>query len=104
MKKEIDAYDVVGGNAMNLFTMENTMPIVVVCVLIFFLLFLRPQAKLFLKYVIRFVLGFVLIIMGNIIFEKIGMPTKIGINFFTLLTSTILGFPGVCGLFAISFL
>lgn len=89
---------------MNLFTIQNTLPIIMVCGLIFFLLFLRPKQNIVLKILERMVLGFVLIILGNLAAASLGVNVHIGVNPITLLTCTILGFPGVCGLFVIPFL
>lgn len=89
---------------MNLFTIENTMPIFIVCGLIFFLLFLRPKNSLLLRCMQRLVLGFVFIVLGDIAMQTMGISVHIGINPITLLTCTILGFPGVVGLFVLPFL
>lgn len=89
---------------MNLFTMKNAMPIMVVCILIFFLLFLRPKNRVFIKGLINLILGFIFILLGNEICKYVGVEVHIGVNCITLLTCTILGFPGVCGLFVIPFL
>lgn len=89
---------------MNLFTVENVMPILLVCCLIFFLLFLRPKHHVLLKGIMKIVLGFILIVGANLLCQNIGLQVQIGINPLTLLTSTILGIPGVVGLFVLFYL
>lgn len=53
---------------------------------------------------LRSVLGAVMICFVNGLLEKQGIDPGIGVNAVTLLTSGILGFPGLAALYGISFL
>lgn len=68
-----------------------------------FLLFLGSQSKKewMLNTVLRCVLGTILIYFVNILLVFLNIPLYVGINSLTVLTCTILGFPGVVGLYCI---
>lgn len=68
-----------------------------------FLLFLgsRSKKEWLLNPVLRCVLGTLLIYFVNILLVSLNIPLYVGINPFTVLTCTILGFPGVVGLYGI---
>lgn len=51
--------------------------------------------------VMRSILGTIAIYFVNAALEKAGISLGVGINAVTVLTSGILGFPGVLGLYAI---
>lgn len=89
---------------METFTLQSMLPIMAVCALIFFLLFLKARSNLIVRLIQRLVFGFVAIIVGNALFSYLSPGLFVGINPGTLLTCAILGFPGVCGLFLLPLL
>ena len=54
-----------------------------------------------LKFLMRGILGTIAIYFINAALAKMGISLGVGINTATVLTSGILGFPGVLGLYAI---
>ncbi len=54
-----------------------------------------------LNVLMRGILGTIAIYFINSMLEGIGISLGVGVNFFTVLTSGILGFPGVLALYAI---
>ena len=64
---------------------------------------LRRKSEGLLNFILRTVMGVILIICGNTGVAMLGMTGGVGINLATVLTAGILGFPGVAGLFAIFF-
>lgn len=84
--------------------MQGMLPIVVVCGLIFFLLFLRSKNNVIIRFIQRGVLGFVVIVLGNMLCTNLSLSLFVGINPATILTGAILGLPGVCGLFLMGLL
>ena len=70
-----------------------------------FLLFCgaRRKKEWLLNIVMRGILGTVSIYFVNLFFTFIGVPVAVGINPFTVLTCTILGIPGVLGLYGLVF-
>ena len=52
---------------------------------------------------LRMVLGTLTILLVNILLENLGIPTVVGVNGKTVLTCTILGFPGVVALYVFGF-
>ncbi len=54
-----------------------------------------------LNFVMRSVLGTIAIYFMNSWLESVGISTGVGINVFTILTSGILGFPGLLALYGI---
>ena len=65
---------------------------------------LKYKSGIVLKVIVQMILGGVSIYFVNYVLVQKGIPTIIAINPLTLLTSGILGFPGVFLLFAIHFL
>ena len=64
---------------------------------------LKYKSGIVLKVIVQMILGGVSIYFVNYVLAQKGIPTIIAINPLTLLTSGILGFPGVFLLFAIHF-
>ena len=89
---------------METFTMQSMLPILAVCAIIFFLLFLKARSHIIVRLIQRFVLGFVMIVLCNTIFSYFSLKLFVGINPGTLLTCTVFGLPGVCALFLIQIL
>lgn len=77
--------------------------IVAVCALVLLLNAINRKSELLLGFVFRLVVGTVLICFGNMGIASIGLEGGVGINLTTLLTSAILGIPGVLALFGVFF-
>ena len=86
---------------MGEFTSQNYMYIFIVCVCLFvlFLPSFQKKRRLVLGLVERGILGFVTIIGLDQLFSYLALDLFVGVNVWTLLSCTILGFPGVCMLF-----
>lgn len=86
---------------MGEFTSQNYMYIFIVCVCLFvlFLSSFQKKRRLVLGLVERGILGFVTIIGLDQLFSYLALDLFVGVNVWTLLTSTILGIPGVYMLF-----
>lgn len=56
-----------------------------------------------LNLLMRCILGTIAIYFVNMVLEKAGISVGVGINAVTVLTSGILGFPGLLALYAIGF-
>ncbi len=77
--------------------------IVAVGALVLLLSALRQKSERLMNFILRIVTGVILIICGNTGVAMLGMTGGVGINLATLLTTGILGIPGVAALFAIFF-
>ncbi|MGN0308930.1 MAG: pro-sigmaK processing inhibitor BofA family protein [Lachnospiraceae bacterium] len=77
--------------------------IVGVCAVILLLLAVKRHSRIILNLVYRGVGGTILIFFINQLLLILGFSISVGINPGTVLTSTILGFPGVILLFGIKF-
>ena len=62
---------------------------------------LRERAEWLLNIVMRSILGTIAMYFANYFLAAIGISSGVGINAVTVLTSGILGFPGVVALYAI---
>ncbi|MCD7836998.1 MAG: pro-sigmaK processing inhibitor BofA family protein [Lachnospiraceae bacterium] len=74
------------------------------CVLVLFIGALRGKAEWLLNIVMRSVLGCIAIYFINGALETIGINLSVGVNPITVLTSGILGFPGLAALYGIGIL
>ena len=63
----------------------------------------RIKAEWLLNFCMRGVLGAIAIFFVNSFLKKQGIDASVGINAVTVLTSAILGFPGVAALYGIGF-
>lgn len=61
----------------------------------------KPKSNLFINFIIRAVSGMGIIFCVNQILSYIGISIAVGFNFISLLTSGILGVPGVILLYGI---
>ncbi|MBQ9990876.1 MAG: pro-sigmaK processing inhibitor BofA family protein [Lachnospiraceae bacterium] len=77
--------------------------IVGVCAIILFILALKQHSHLILNLVYRGVSGTILIFLADQLVMAVGLSVFVGINPGTVLTCTILGFPGVILLFGMKF-
>lgn len=72
-----------------------------VCGVVLLMLLLKQKMQVFLEFLLRLGVGTVTILWMNHILLKQGIRWSVGINFWSLLTSGILGIPGVLLLFVI---
>ena len=80
------------------------MTIAGVCLLILGILFFKNKANYLIRILLRGAIGSALIYAVNQVLTYIGIETLPGINPVTVLTSMILGIPGVCALYMILFI
>lgn len=88
---------------MNTFYVQGGFFIFVVCLFVLFLVFFKKKSNLILGLVQRGVIGFLAIVGLDKLFAYFAIELFVGVNAWTLLTSAILGIPGVCMLFCINF-
>lgn len=79
----------------------TTVLIVFVCMIILLIGALRGKLEWLLNLVMRSILGTVAIYFINMGLDNFGISLGVGINAASVLTSGILGFPGVVALYAI---
>lgn len=77
--------------------------IVGVCAGVLLIGAMRRRVEWLLNFVLRVVLGTLAIFLINICLEKLGMTSGVGLNPITVLTSGLLGFPGLAMLYGIYF-
>ncbi len=77
--------------------------IAAVCGVILVMVAVKLKAEWLLNVCVRGVLGTIAIFFMNSFLEKQGLNLCVGINAVTVLTSAILGFPGVAALYGIGF-
>lgn len=77
--------------------------IIAVLAMVMLIMAVKTNSMLILNFVLRSVVGTLLIFGGNYLVEAIGVSVSVGLNPVSVLTSGILGFPGVILLFGIKF-
>lgn len=77
--------------------------IVAVCMLVLLITALRQKSEVLLNFVWRTILGTLAIYFGNAGLSMLGVEGGVTINLTSVLTSGILGIPGVAALFGIFF-
>lgn len=77
--------------------------ILAVCALVLFIVFMKEKLGFVVRLVCRGIFYSAFIWAANQALFFFGIQSVIGINLITVLTSAVLGFPGVCLLFGISF-
>ncbi|MDL2301300.1 pro-sigmaK processing inhibitor BofA family protein [Lachnospiraceae bacterium OttesenSCG-928-D06] len=77
--------------------------IAVVCAVVLLIGALRKKSEWLLNFLLRAVLGTIGIYFINQALLGMGVEVGVGINVLTVLTSGILGFPGVAALYGIGF-
>jgi len=82
--------------------METTI-IVIVCVLLLLLLAIKKRAEWLMNIIMRGILGALAIYFINGGFATMGITTGVGLNEVTVLTSAILGIPGLVVLYGLGF-
>ena len=75
--------------------------IIGMCVLVLFIVLFRRKMEFVLNFLIRSLFGLVGIFFVNQLMIMEGINLEVGMNLFTLLTSGILGFPGVIMLYGV---
>ena len=75
--------------------------IVSVCGIILLMLAIKSNSEMMLNFVYRCIGGTLLIFLINQAVSLLGFSITVGINLYTVLTSGILGFPGVLLLFGV---
>ena len=76
---------------------------VAVCGVILVMIAVKTKTEWLLNVCVRGVLGAIAIFFVNSFLEKQGIDAGVGINAMTVLTSAILGFPGVAALYGVGF-
>ena len=69
--------------------------------MILFIMAVKTNSVFLLNFILRSIVGSLLIFGINYLMESNGYTTVVGLNFISVLTSGFLGFPGVILLFAI---
>ena len=75
-----------------------------VCLVVLCIVFFKNQMEYVVSILIRTAIGITMIYVANQLFQLMGVDCYVGVNPLTVLTCMILGIPGVCALFFISFL
>lgn len=75
--------------------------IVAVCAGVLLIGALRRKSEWLLNFILRTVLGTIAIYFGNMALPYLGATGSVGLNAVTVLTSGILGIPGVAAIFGI---
>ena len=83
---------------------EQSMMIGIVTGLVLLIALLKYKARIILHILVQMILGGISIYLINLFLAQKGISTIIAINPLTILTSGLLGFPGVFLLFSIYFL
>lgn len=86
--------------------MENYVGAVIIigmCVIVLAIVAFRRRAEFFINFLLRGVIGTLAMYCANMLLAGSGLAIAVGINPVTILTSSILGFPGVLLLYGINF-
>lgn len=75
--------------------------VIAVCGLVLLITLLRNRAQVILNFMVRMVLGAIVMFFINDALEKQGIDIAVGLNAVSLLTAGTLGFPGVALLYGI---
>lgn len=75
-----------------------------VCLLVLSILFFKNKVEFLIRLVLRGVVGSALIYIADQALISMGIGALVGVNPVTVLTSVILGIPGVCALFFIAYI
>ncbi len=85
------------------YLMQGAGVIIIMCLAVLAIVLLRGRWYLIGELVLRFLCGAASIYVINLIMEGVAFGGEVGINPVTLLTTTILGFPGLVALYGIKF-
>lgn len=78
--------------------------IIIVCIIVLAILFFKNKLEVIMGFFMRGIVGAIAIYGVNQLLLSYGITQSVGINPLTVLTSAILGIPGVCALFAVVFI
>lgn len=78
--------------------------IVLMCIIVLCVVALKKKAEFLLNFMLRGITGVISIFVINEVLAAHNFSTMVGINFWTALTSAMLGLPGVALLYGIHFL
>lgn len=81
----------------------GTAIIVIICVLLFLLAAMKKKAEWLMNIIMRGILGALAIYFINGGLTTMGISTGVGLNGVTVLTSAILGIPGLLALYGLGF-
>ncbi|MDD6657926.1 MAG: pro-sigmaK processing inhibitor BofA family protein [Lachnospiraceae bacterium] len=82
----------------------SMLALLAVLVLVLTIGVLKRKAAFLIGFIVRMTCGVAMILVVNSILSYYEISTLVGVNAISLLTSAILGIPGVCVLYAILFL
>lgn len=85
----------------NLDSNSGVLIVIGMCALVLFIIACKQKAAWLLTLITRIVVNAICIALINSFCKKAGYPYAVGYNFYTLLTSGILGFPGLILLYGI---
>ncbi|MDO5573918.1 MAG: pro-sigmaK processing inhibitor BofA family protein [bacterium] len=83
---------------------QGMLLIVIVCAMIFGIIFLKKRTEWILNFLLRGIFGGILIYFANEVFTFFEAGIHVGINAASLLTCATLGFPGLFLLYGIMML
>ncbi len=78
--------------------------IITVCLIVLGILFFKKRTEWVINFLLRGIFGGILIYFANETFSFFEMGLHVGINYLSLLTCAILGFPGILLLYGIMLL
>lgn len=90
-------------SGINMNGQTGTLLIVGVCAGVLLIGAMRRRVEWLLNFVLRTVLGTLAILLLNAGMKKLGIESGVGVNPITVLTSGLLGFPGVAVLYGVQF-
>lgn len=88
-----------GGSVMGLY--QEMFMIIAACGIVLLILAVKTNSHLILNFILRSITGSLLIVFFNFLLKMGGYFFMVGLNPVTVLTSGILGFPGVVLLYGI---
>lgn len=77
--------------------------IIVTCLIVLGIGMTRKRTEWFVNFILRAIVGIIAIFVLNAFFINKGISVKVGINVISLLTSGILGIPGIAVLYGINY-
>lgn len=80
---------------------QGALFIIAVCGIVFLIIAIKTNSNLILNFLLRSISGSLIIYIINMIFLNTQYRIEVGLNQYTVLTTGILGFPGVILLYGI---
>lgn len=78
--------------------------VIMVCAIVLLIVFMKRKLESIMNLLIRTLSGSIMIYVLNQVFQSMGLEIFVGINLISLLTCTILGFPGVLLLYGVMYI